>query len=238
MMSSPCILLLLSLNFITYSLNLFIYFESMINCLRVCKYYARGTCLKGEQCCYSHESKEASANVGDSSSLKHRLLTNGSICNFFCSHFLVSSLENRFADFIRKDTVLMVVDAGISMSKHIRHKHQHHLQQMDPNLWFQILARLIVLRENQVGFQRLQKCCLQLTKMVGVYIISISIVKGMVVKLVNLVALLCHLSICSVHLMLPVAPQAISVPAFMDSSAYTAESHACIQLIESRGRST
>ena len=29
-----------------------------MNCLRVCKFYARGACLKGDQCDFAHEKKD------------------------------------------------------------------------------------------------------------------------------------------------------------------------------------
>ncbi|KAJ1434370.1 Zinc finger, CCCH-type [Sesbania bispinosa] len=34
-----------------------------MNCLRVCKFYARGVCLKGEQCDFSHQRKDPSVDI-------------------------------------------------------------------------------------------------------------------------------------------------------------------------------
>lgn len=34
--------------------------------LRVCKFYARGACLKGEQCDFSHDTEDTPVDVPDS----------------------------------------------------------------------------------------------------------------------------------------------------------------------------
>lgn len=46
------------LNFCRLFLDNIVTRFEMIICLRVCKFYARGACLKGDQCAFVHEKKD------------------------------------------------------------------------------------------------------------------------------------------------------------------------------------
>lgn len=103
-----------------------------MNCLRFCKFYARGACLKGDQCDFAHEKKD---DVRCNSNSGFHVLRLPPQMDLFVYFPFVSYVENRFAAIIRKDSVHMVVDADISMSK----LPNRHLQQMDAILLFWIL---------------------------------------------------------------------------------------------------
>lgn len=102
-----------------------------MNCFRVCKFYARGICLKGDQCDFSHQRKDTHqrkdnpVDVNFNSDFFSSLLLTIVFCIYsFLTSFIylfIYLYRNRFAPIIRKGLVLMVVGADISMSKLLKH---------------------------------------------------------------------------------------------------------------------